>query len=431
MKRKMTGASALFLVGSAVAALPVVRPESVVLRQDNMTKEVRVSYALDAAPGIVTVDFLTNGVSIGEATFAGVSGDVNRLVGTGAHLIQWKPYEDVWGQITTSNKVMTARVKAWSPYRPPDYLVMGLETQNDVRYFVSTNALPGGLGHADYRTKYVVMRKIPAAGATFRMGSPDNPDYEVGSHKTGTGAYSYRNRETPHLVTFTNDFFMAIFQTTQGQYAKIAANPSSFSGYENSPFRPVENMTYNSLRGAGWPESGHAVAQDSFLDKVRNRTGLEVDLPTDAQWEFACRAGSTHAINSDKDLTSDTTCANLDELAWYSGNGGNTTHPVGLKKPNAWGLYDMHGNVYDWCLDWMGLSYGPAMSSNPVVEPVGYTTAGRPTSGGKLEIARCRRGGTYSHDAKICRSAWRGSDAPTAAYANTGFRMICPVGGTW
>ena len=420
MKRKMTGVGALFLVGSAVAALPVVRPESVVLRQDNMSKEVRVSYVLDEAPGIVTVDFLTNGVSIGEATFAGVSGDVNRLVGTGAHVIQWKPYEDVWGQIAASNKVMTARVKAWSPYRPPDYLVMGLETQNDVRYFVSTNSLPGGLGHADYRTKYVVMRKIPAAGATFRMGSPDNPVVEVGSS-------AYRKRETPHLVTFTNDFFMAIFQTTQGQYAKIATNPSNFKNYEDSPFRPAENMTYNSLRGSGWPENGHAVAQDSFLDKVRGRTGLQVDLPTDAQWEFACRAGSTHAINSDMNLTNETVDVNLAELAWYVGNGEGTTHPVGLKKPNAWGLYDMHGNVYDWCLDWMGLSKGPDMSSDPVVEPVGYTTAGRPPG----ETQRCRRGGTYSHDAKICRSAWRGSDLPTAAYANTGFRMICPVGGTW
>ena len=424
MKRKMTGVGALFLVGSAVAALPVVRPESVVLRQDNMTKEVRVSYVLDEAPGIVTVDFLTNGVSIGEATFAGVSGDVNRLVGTGAHVIQWKPYEDVWGQIAASNKVMTARVKAWSPYRPPDYLVMGLETQNDVRYFVSTNALPGGLGHADYRTKYVVMRKIPAAGATFRMGSLNEPVVEVGSS-------GYRGRETPHLVTLTNDFFMAVFQTTQGQYAKIATNPSNFKNNEDSPFRPAERVTYNSLRGAGWPENGHAVTQDSFFDKVRNRTGLQVDLPTDAQWEFACRAGSTRAINSDKDLTSETTCANLAELAWYKGNSGDTTHPVGLKKPNAWGLYDMHGNVSDWCLDWMGLSFGGAMSSLPVVEPFGYTTAGRPKKNGNPETQRCRRGGTYSHDAKICRSAWRGSDAPDTLYSNAGFRMICPVGGTW
>ena len=424
MKRTMFLGSAFLLAGMASAASPVVQPESVTLRQDHTSKEVRVSYVLDEAPGIVTVDFLTNGVSIGEANFANVSGDVNRLVGTGNRVVLWKPYEDVWGQITTSNKVMTARVKAWSPYRPPDYLVMGLETQNDVRYFVSTNALPGGLASADYRTKYVVMRKIPAAGTTFRMGSPNVPTVEVGSS-------SYRSRETPHLVTFTNDFFMAVFQTTQGQYAKITTNPSSFKNYEYSPFRPAENMTYNSLRGDGWPENGHAVAEGSFLALVRNRTGLEVDLPTDAQWEFACRAGSTQALNNDKNLTSETTCANLDEVAWYNGNSGGTTHPVGLKKPNAWGLYDMHGNVWDWCLDWMGVSYGPAMSDKPVVEPVGYTTAERPTQNGKLEIQRCRRGATYSHDAKICRSAWRGSDLPTAAYANTGFRMICPVGGTW
>jgi formylglycine-generating enzyme required for sulfatase activity len=261
------------------------------------------------------------------------------------------------------------------------------------------------------------------------MGSPTVPELELGCYKNGS--HDYRKRETPHLVTFTNDFFMAVFQTTQGQYAKITTNPSSFKNYEDSPFRPAENMTYNSLRGDGWPESGHVVAEGSFLALVRNRTGLEVDLPTDAQWEFACRAGSTRALNNDKNLTSETTCANLDEVAWYNGNSGGTTHPVGLKKPNAWGLYDMHGNVWDWCLDWMGVSYGPAMSDKPVVEPVGYTTAERPTQNGKLEIQRCRRGATYSHDAKICRSAWRGSDQPTAAFANTGFRMICPVGGTW
>ena len=423
MKRKMTGFGALFLAGAAVAALPVVRPESVVMNQDGISKTVTVSYVLDEAPGIVTVDFLTNGVSIGEANFTGVSGDVNRLVETGARAIEWHPYEDEWGSLTNMKVTMTARVKAWSPYRPPDYLVLGLEQQNDVRYFVSTNALPGGLGHDDYRTKYVVMRKIPAAGATFRMGSPAYPE-EIGSG-------SYRNRETPHLVTFTNDFFMAVFQTTQGQYSKIAPNPSAFIGYADTPFRPAENMTYNDLRGSGWPEGGHSVASGSFLDLVRNRTGVEVDLPTDAQWEFACRAGSTLAINSNVNLTNETSDANLDKLAWYVGNSGNTTHPVGLKQPNAWGLYDMHGNVYDWCLDWMGLSYGPWMSSNPVVEPVGYTTAGRPMHGNDLESQRCRRGGTFTHAAKICRSAWRGSEVPTGKSNNTGFRIICPVGGTW
>ena len=417
MKRKITGFGALFLAVSSFAATPIVRPESVVLKQDPLQKTVTVSYVLDEAPGIVTVDFLTNGVSIGVANFTGVRGDVNRLVETGAHTILWTPYEDVWGSLTEEKMAMTARVKAWSPYRPPDYLVLGLEERNDVRYFVSTNALPGGLGHEDYRTKYLVMRKIPAAGATFRMGSRNG---EVGSS-------SYRNRETPHLVTFTNDFFMAVFQTTQGQYSWFAGNPSRFSGYADSPLRPAEMMSYNSLRGEGWPEGGHAVAEGSFLSLVRNRTGMEVDLPTDAQWEFACRAGCPLALYCNRNLTNETADASLDRIAWYGHNSSGATHPVGLKEPNAWGLYDMYGNVWDWCLDWMGLSLGPAMSNAPVVDPVGYTTAGKP----KGEVQRCRRGGTYNHAAKILRSAWRGSDLPTASYENTGFRMICPVGGTW
>ena len=418
-----------FAAGTLWAESPVVRPESVRLVQDSASKTVTVKYTLEEAPGIVTVDFLTNGVSIGEANFANVSGDVNRKVTTlGEHAIEWRPWEALWAQVGKTNAQMTARVTAWSPRTPPNYLVLGLERQNDVRYFTSTNALPGGLASDDYRTKYLVMRKIPAAGVTWRMGAyPGEPGYS-----------GYVSRERAHLVTLTNDFFMGVFLLTQEQYQRLTgSNPSSHKISDAERFLPVESTTYNSMRGATWPEKGHEVADGSLCAIIRGRTGMEVDLPTDAQWEFACRAGTCSALNSGKVIESETTSDNLAAIGWYAGNSGNTTHPVGLKPCNAWGLYDMHGNTYEWVLDWMCLSLGPAMTADPVTEPVGFTTEQANTF---RDWGRGRRGGSFKHDARICRAAFRGSDSASPSTNsgllnntenNSGVRLICPIDGRW
>ena len=409
-----------FAAGMLWAESPVVRPESVRLVQDDASKRVTVKYTLEEAPGIVTVDFLTNGVSIGEANFANVSGDVNRKVTTlGEHAIEWRPWEALWAQVGKTNVQMTARVTAWSPRTPPNYLVLGLDQDNDVRYFTSTNALPGGFASDDYRTKYLVMRKIPAAGVTWRMGA---------FNEQGNATWVAK-REKPHLVTLSSDYFMAVFEMTQEQYQKVmGSNPSYRRGTETGEnFLPVEQVSYNTIRGSGWPENGHQVTAGSVCDVLRQRTGMELDLPTDAQWEFACRAGTNTAINNGKMTSMENNDPDMAVVAWFKHNSDLHTHPVGLKPCNAWGLYDMHGNVYEWTLDWECFTLGPDLTGAPEIDPVGFTLATKAPG----ETQRGRRGGTFEHDAKVCRSAFRGSDVPGNVFPNTGIRLICPIDGRW
>ena len=216
--------------------------------------------------------------------------------------------------------------------------------------------------------------------------------------------------ERQHRVTLTQDCFMGIFPVTQRQWELVMGNnPSGCK--KAGPGAPVELVSYDDICGVNrlWPGSAD-VAPGSFLGKLRERTNLAgFDLPTEAQWEYACRAGTLTALNSDKDLTSsNNVCPNLDEVGWYKGNSGATTHRVGQKRPNAWGLYDMHGNVWEWCRDRYD-SYG-----DEATDPVG------PAKGGK----RVARGGGWRDDAKHCRSAVRSSRDYYVGSADLGFRLV-------
>jgi formylglycine-generating enzyme required for sulfatase activity len=178
----------------------------------------------------------------------------------------------------------------------------------------------------------------------------------------------------------------------------------------------VECVSYNTLRGdnrgSQWP-SGADVDEDSFFGRLQERTGLTLDLPTEAEWEYACRAGTTTALNSGKNITSEYgNCANMNEVGWYDENSGEATHPVGQKRPNAWGLYDMHGNVWEWCLDWYG-----GYPSDAVTDPKGAQSGGH----------RAFRGGHWGDYAQGCRSAVRDSYGPSSGHYGIGFRVaLCP-----
>ena len=148
------------------------------------------------------------------------------------------------------------------------------------------------------------------------------------------------------------------------------------------------------------------------MGKLRAKTELELDLPTEAQWEYACRTGTTSKYNNGGDAEAD-----LKTLGRYKGNqsdgrGGYSEHTkVGLYLPNAWGLYDMHGNVYEWCLDW----YGNLESST---DPTG------PSSGSY----RVYRGGGWDSNAGSCTSSYRFSNNPSYEFNSCGFRLACPTG---
>ena len=158
-------------------------------------------------------------------------------------------------------------------------------------------------------------------------------------------------------------------------------------------------MIRGSSAGAGWPSSS-AVDASSFLGKLRVRTGLDFDLPTEAQWEYACRAGTTTTYSYGDSAKG--------SYMLYSSNSSSKSHEVGTKSPNPWGLYDMHGNVAEWCLDWYASSL----------------TGGTDPKGSSSGSSRVNRGGGWGYGASYCASSIRNYLIPSSEYNVIGFRLV-------
>ena len=226
--------------------------------------------------------------------------------------------------------------------------------------------LPGG----------VSMRFRWCPPGTFMMGSP----VAEGGHAQD---------EVRHRVRLTKGFWMGETEVSQRQWkALMGSNPSNPARLDN----PVVNVSWNDCV--------------AFMQKANALLGCTMRLPTEAEWEYACRAGTNGPYAG---------TGALDEMGWYSGGRygeaqvSASSHPVGKKRPNAWGLYDMHGNVWEWCSDW----YGPYPAED-VTDPVG------PASG-KLRV---RRGGSWQDEAAACRSAYRFVFAPDSRHSLLGFRVV-------
>ena len=228
------------------------------------------------------------------------------------------------------------------------------------------------------------MCKIPAG--SFQMGSPAD---ELGRSRN----------EVPHQVAITRDFYLGIYEVTQAQWQFVMGNnPSKNKG----PNLPVEKVS--------WNDAKMFCRRLNELYAYKLPREYRFDLPTEAQWEYACRAGTTTALYSGRNLTSKVAnCKNLDELGWYKSNSDNKTHPVGKKKPNAWCLYDMYGNVWEWCLDW----YAPYSSKTGAFDPTG-------PKNGKVKILR---GGAFCSEAFYNRSASRMTRRADDKFSYLGFRL--------
>ena len=432
MKKTMLAAALLACASAAIAG--EISVSSVSISQDPRTRLVTVEYTLGDEPAIVTVDFLTNGVSIGEANFANVIGDVNRLVSTpGRHVITWRPDKSPIAGVSFAGAQVKAEVKAWPKDDPPDYMVALLGANDTsmprISYYVSTNALPGGLENDEYRTTKLVMRRIHAAGVRWRMGAVE-ADFEgspANNNKDGVNLNSVRPYETAHYVTLSEDYFIGIYQMTQEQFKQFTGEDYSGNDYlKTKPdyaMYPRHTMQYRFLRGNNVSKTSHVLgANTQHLQTLRTLTGIDFDLPTDAQWEYAARGGTTTLLWSGKTYTSD----NVNEIEWVynntplenaangfeEGDGKRHVHRVGLKPPNPYGLYDMLGNVYELCMDgW--------------VEDLGTEDVTDPISDGSTAVSR---GSCYDRSwSPYARATYRASCSVSSSSEMTGFRVACPV----
>jgi formylglycine-generating enzyme required for sulfatase activity len=196
-------------------------------------------------------------------------------------------------------------------------------------------------------------------------------------------------------VTISKPFYLGKYEVTQEQWERVMGNnPSEFKGAKN----PVDRVSWNDCQ--------------EFMKKLNaqvNGSGV-FRLPTEAEWEYACRARSRTRYSFGDDR------AKSHDYAWFRSNSGHRTQPVGRKKPNPWGLYDMHGNLWEWCFDWYGENY---YQTRPQVDPTGPVTGNR----------RVLRGASWDNSELVCRSANRGMGGPTTRDSRHGFRVAVSVVG--
>ncbi len=264
--------------------------------------------------------------------------------------------------------------------------------------FLQDGAKLGEVDKSKVITDSIGMKLVLIPKGTFLMGRPPG---EIGSFKDELG----------HDVTISRDYYMGVHEVTQAQYKKLMGkNPSHFQGDRVAERHPQTKRVVKDV-----DSSNHPVEQVSWDEAVEfcqrlsalpeeKQAGRVYRLPTEAQWEYACRAGSTTLYGYGDNPGS------LRDYAWYEDNSASQTHAVGQKKPNAWGLYDMHGNVFEWCSDWYAKDY---YTQSPKDNPEG------PISGS----LRVFRGGSCSTHSFWCRSTGRAWRFPRNRYINVGFRV--------
>ena len=406
---------------------------------------VTITYELADGPAVITLDIETNvtgtaeWVSIGGANIQQVTGDVWKKVETGSHTMQWRP-DLSWPDHKIAAGGARAAITAWALDNTPDYMVVDISAAaqpNTQTYYPSADFVPGGVTNSLYKTTTLLMRKIMAKDVTWTMGSTtlENQNRQAA-------------REATHQVKLANNYYIGVYEITQSQWSQVATNnTTAVANFTTERFmRPMEKLSYNEIRNAAntttanaaynWPNDPNP---SSFLGLLRSKTGIDFDLPSEAQWEFAARAGNGVGYWGDgSGILNAALDANLNLLGRYLNNptSNSSTSPaatispseggsaiVGSYLPNAWGIYDMHGNVWEWCLDWYEdniNAHGGAVNIDP--------SAPAKTLSGASGANRVRRGGSLLDGAGNVRPAFRADKTPTARDLNIGFRVLCSAG---
>jgi formylglycine-generating enzyme required for sulfatase activity len=232
----------------------------------------------------------------------------------------------------------------------------------------------------------------------FLMGAPDSEVHR----KTDEGPQ--------HPVRISHPFYLGKYEVTQGQFQAVTGvNRSRYTG---DPNLPVERVAWDDCT--------------LFCQKVSQKLAggsaglVSVRLPTEAQWEYACRAGTTTMHSCPPE-------AGVENFAWIGGNGEAKTHPVGQKRPNPWGLYDMHGNVWEWCADWYGPDYYAKSAASATLAEGRAAGAVTDPTGPATGTTRIARGGSWDTYPANSKSAVRSSVAPDYADADRGFRVVAEI----
>ena len=399
-----------------------------------MSRLVDVTYSLAGATGPVDVDVTLTANGKTEAVpDAAISGTARSVTNGGPYRLTFDPTRTAFA----NEDMLSECTVTLTPAAEKLYMLVDIASSlgNSAARVTYTNAVIGtGMQWDDlYKTNYIVLRRIPAG--TFMMGRSATP---------GSG---YGHEAPQHRVTLTKDFYMAVYETTFAQFKKVGGtypikNTDSYFT-DQDPLRPVHCVRYYTIRNQStWSSTNELSAArdcggDSYwLGKLRKLTGggYLFDFPTEAQWEYACHAGTSGDYYTGEDLTSFVEGADpkLATLARYRYNGGylnnGTTAPdmsctadegglarVGSYSPNDWGLYDMLGNVEEWCLDYYT---GGTLGSDPSVDPRGG--AYNMNAG---QAVRMLRGGSWLSNMKACRTTYRTANNSGVAANSVGFRL--------
>ena len=447
--KNVLAAFGLLSACAASAAIPSVGNLSVTVAPGSRT--VEIGYDLSDADAIVTLDVETNctatgeWVSIGAGNITHAVGDVWRLVNPGeGRKIYWCSEKSWPGHEITSPDQIRVVVKAVATNTPPNYMVCDIVT-GDRTYYDEESQLPGGIDSDDYRKHLLLFRKIPARGKVMRLGT--NP--VQASYKS--------DYDRQFRISFTNDYYMGVFEVTQWQfnYTMQRGNWTPYYGKYVPSFpgdtRPFDSGGWGAASlgdGSGTVCPGYGiwgtgtslpeptgtdddytgVSEKSCIGQLRIYTGLGLylHLPTQWQWEFACRAGCEAEFCNGGSVSNanEVVNASLDLVGRYKGNGGyidngdgtytapeygstDTSHGtarVGSYAPNAWGLYDMHGNVREWCKDCRNAYHDKQFKDGDIV----YFNPRGEDSSTWTSTYQNYRGGAWNTLPASCTSGFRG-----------------------